>query len=385
MAQLLSSVAPALPARRPHAYYPVLTGLRAVAALLVFVKHFHSYELPSRQLIIIDQLYLPMSIFFLLSGFVLGTRYQHEARLDRRWWHSFIWRRIARVYPLYLLLNTAVLLYVYWPELLSRPAHTLFLFFVSDTLLRGLSSTLKYVGLPQAWSITAEECFYFTLPVLLVLWRRYGARGGAAFTIGVLFTGLLLTALCQGRPALHGFFGSFYHLFNFTYFGRIFEFILGVGLARWWNGRPLASWPGWPWRTVLSIGLMVLGGIALVKLHSPFDWYDGYLRPASIALAILYFPACMTLMLAGLLTERTWLRTALNGRLADSLGRRTYSFYLVHVGLLSLWWQTHFGLYDHTAWQLLATMAVTELVYRFIEEPARRWVLARTLPRHEWA
>lgn len=387
MASPLSVAAPAspplAPARRP--YYPALTGLRFVTALMVFSKHFRPAATPEWANLIIEQFHMTMSLFFLLSGFVMGSRYQDEAAFTRPFWRRYLWRRLARVYPMYLVLNTSVLIPLYWPVPAGQGSHTALLVFLSETLLRGFSSTLKYVGLPQAWSLTAEECFYFTLPFLLVLWRRYGVRGAAAFATTILFTGLTLTAICRGRPELHGFFGSFHHLFNFTFFGRVFEFTLGVGLARWWNNRPTLSLPGWPWRTTLSIALMLLGGVYLVKLSSPFDWYDGNVLPTTIAMNVVFYPLCMTLLLAGLLMEGTWLRAFLATPLLDALGKRAYAFYLVQIGLFSIWWRAQFGAGHYVGWQLLLTVLLAEAAYRFLEEPARRWILRRTLPRHEWS
>lgn len=387
MAELLPTLvpAPAPAALARRTYYPALTGLRFVTALMVFSKHFRPAATPDWVVLIIEQFHMTMSMFFLLSGFVMGSRYQDEATFTRPWWRRYVWRRLARVYPMYLVLNTSILLYTYWPVPPGQGGHTALLVFLSETLLRGFSSTLKYVGLPQAWSLTAEECFYFTLPILLVLWRRYGVRGAAAFAGSILFIGLTLTAVCRGRPALHGFFGSFHHLFNFMFFGRVLEFTLGVGLARWWNNRLTESRPGWPWRTTLSLALMLAGGVVLVKLNSPFDWYDGNVLPATIALNVVFYPLCMTLLLAGLLTESTWLRAFLATPLLDALGKRAYAFYLIQIGLLSIWWRAQFGWGHYIGWQLLATVLMAELVYRGLEEPARRWVLARTLPRGEWS
>ena len=378
---------PTLPAsaRAPRAYYPALTGLRAVTCLMVFSKHFRPADTPEWANLIIEQFHMTMSMFFLLSGFVMATRYQADVAFTRPWWRRYLWRRVARVYPIYLLLNTSALIHVYWPVPAGQAGHTALLVFLSETLLRGFSSTLKYVGLPQAWSLTAEECFYFSLPLLLVLWRRYGYRGAAAFAGGVLAIGLGLTAVCRGHEGLHGFFGSFHHLFNFTFFGRVLEFTMGVGLARWWGGRPTASGPGWPWRTTLSLALMLAGGVVLVWLNSPFDWYDGNLKPATIMLNVVFYPVCMTLLLAGLLMEGSWLRTVLGSRLLDALGKRSYSFYLMQIGLLSIWWRAEFGWRQYVGWQLLVTMVLSEVLYRLVEEPARRWILARTLPRGEWS
>jgi peptidoglycan/LPS O-acetylase OafA/YrhL len=378
----VSTPAAAAPPVARSPYYPALTGLRAVAAYLVFFHHFRPLALadgwPS---VVLGQLYVGVSLFFVLSGFVLATRYQHSVQLSRGWWWAYLWQRAGRIYPAYLLLNTAALARIYWPVPAGKLANTVLLVFLSESLLRGFSSTLKYVGLPQGWSLTPEECFYVSLPFLLLLWQRRGVLGAVGFALATLGLGIGLTLLCRDRPALHGFFGSFHHLFNFTFFGRVLEFLLGVGLARWWGGRPSASNSGWPWRTLtgsLVIGLTIA---ALAGIDSPRPSYEGTLYPAAIGLNLVAFPLSVTLLLAGLLAERSWLRTGLATPFLQALGRSSYFFYILHVGVLSIWWHDTFGWGRHIGAQFLVTVALAEVGYRAFERPVHRWILARTAGR----
>ncbi|MDJ0364223.1 acyltransferase [Hymenobacter sp. H14-R3] len=361
------------------AYYPALTGLRAVAAYLVFFLHFRPLAWHEGWVdLVCRQFYLGVSMFFVLSGFVIAHRYQGSVQLSRGWWRAYFWRRAARIYPAYLLLNTSVLARIYWPLPAGKVGNSLLLVFLSESMLRGFSSTLKYVGLPQGWSLTPEECFYFSVPVLLVLWGRRGWQGAVGFVAAVFSFGLLLTCLCQGRPALHGFFGSYYHLFNFTFFGRVLEFTLGVGLARWWRARPTCAAATWPWRTLAgALGMALLVG-ALATINSPQPAYEGNLYPSAIVLSIVAFPLAMALLLAGLLAEASWLRRWLATPLLQMLGRSSYFFYLFHVGLFSIWWRGAFGWSRHVGWQFVATIILAELGYRFFERPVHRWLLART-------
>ncbi|SFP74850.1 Peptidoglycan/LPS O-acetylase OafA/YrhL, contains acyltransferase and SGNH-hydrolase domains [Hymenobacter arizonensis] len=359
-------------------YYPALTGLRAIAAYLIFFLHFRPALDAEWVQAIFSHFYVGVSMFFVLSGFVIATRYQGNVRLSRSWWWAYFWRRVARIYPAYLLLNGMVLAQLYWPIPAGKGLNTVMLVFLSQSLLRGFSSTLKYVGLPQGWSLTVEECFYFSAPLLLA-WQRWGRRGLVGFTASVLGIGLLLTYWCIGRPALHGFFGSYYHLFNYTFFGRVFEFVIGVGLARWWVARAATTAAGqWPWRTLAGLMLMSLTVGILAWLQPPMNFYDGLLQPGAIALNNLIFPAGVALLLAGLLAEISWLRTILASRLMQFLGRSSYFFYLVHISTLSLWWAKAFGPATNSGWRFLATVAIAAVGYQFIEEPLRRWVLDHT-------
>lgn len=363
-----------------RAYYPALTGLRAVAAYLVFFLHFRPVALPRWTGLVLGQFYVGVGIFFVLSGFVIATRYQGSVRWTAQWWRGYFWRRAARIYPAYLVLNGLVLARLYWPVLPGRGANSLLLVLLSQSLLRGFSSTLKYVGLPQGWSLTAEVCFYALAPLLLV-WR--GRAAVAGFVAATVAFGVLLTYLCAGQPALHGLFGSYHHLFNFTFFGRVAEFVMGAGVARWWAARPATTGARGPWRTWAGGLLMALAMGLVAWLHSPFDWYDGLRYPAAIALNNLLFPAGVAMLVAGLLAERSWLRTALATPLMQTLGRSSYFFYLCQVGVFSLWWRERFGNDTHVGWQFVATVVLSVFGHRLLEEPLRRWVLARALPRRE--
>ena len=364
----------------PQPYYPALTGLRAVAAYLVFLVHFR----PADSSVLYERLskqgYVGVGLFFVLSGFVIATRYQADNPRAPSWWRRYLWRRVARIYPVFFLLNGLILYHVYWPLVRATAANSLLLIALSQSLLKGFSNTLMFVGLPQSWSLTTEECFYFTAPLVL-LWQRRWRWAPLAFAALLAGLGLALMALCAGRPALHGLFGSYRALFNYLYFGRVLEFMLGVMLARWWAGRPAgATAGGWPWRTAGGVALLA-GTVALLAWYnSPLDWYQGVRPPATVLNNVL-FPLGAILLLAGLLAERSWLRSALATPLLQALGRSSYFFYLFHVGVFSLWWQGRFGWGHYVGWQFLATVVISELGYRCFEEPARRWITARFASR----
>ncbi|MGI4866636.1 MAG: acyltransferase family protein [Janthinobacterium lividum] len=372
--------APAAPRPATLPYYPALTGLRAVAAYLVFAHHFRPADSPGWYERLSGQLFVGVSLFFVLSGFVIATRYQQGVRLTGPWWGHYLWRRVARIYPVYFLLNGWSLYQQLFPILPGQWGNKLLLIFISQSLLRGFSNTLLYVGLPQGWSLTVEECFYFTAPLLL-LWQRRWRGAPLAFVGLLLAVGLALTALCSGRPALHGLFGSYKALLYYTFFGRALEFMLGVLLARWWAERSAAGATtdaGRPWRTLGGAALLAATVGLLVWVNSPIDFYQGPRYPIAIALNNVLFPAGAVLLLAGLLAERSWLRTLLATKVLQALGRSSYFFYLLHVGVFSVWWHARFGWGQYIGGQFVATVLLSLLGYRLLEAPLRRWLLARS-------
>lgn len=55
-------------------YYPALTGLRALAAWLVFVFHFNPFGQGSAGWWLAEQFSSGVGLFFVLSGFLITSR-----------------------------------------------------------------------------------------------------------------------------------------------------------------------------------------------------------------------------------------------------------------------------------------------------------------------
>ncbi|RYY16963.1 MAG: acyltransferase, partial [Cytophagaceae bacterium] len=88
-------------------YFPALTGLRALAAFAVFGFHHRNAPIPSLALkAVLSELHIGVSIFFTLSGFLITHRYAGR-RFDGPTWRRYLLHRVARIWPVYLLLVAA--------------------------------------------------------------------------------------------------------------------------------------------------------------------------------------------------------------------------------------------------------------------------------------
>ena len=76
-----------------------LTSLRGIAALTVLIFHTNTWNFRG---------YLGVDLFFLLSGFVLAYVYG-QMELSRQTYCSFLKARLARVYPVHLLILVLIL------------------------------------------------------------------------------------------------------------------------------------------------------------------------------------------------------------------------------------------------------------------------------------
>ncbi|MGH1557375.1 acyltransferase family protein [Caulobacter segnis] len=87
-----------------------LTGLRIVAAGWVLVYHFRNrLGLDLEHVGLIDKGYLGVDLFFILSGFILSHVYMTAWAEGRFRYGSFLWARLARLYPVHLLTLAATI------------------------------------------------------------------------------------------------------------------------------------------------------------------------------------------------------------------------------------------------------------------------------------
>ncbi|HEY5840090.1 MAG TPA: acyltransferase, partial [Mycobacterium sp.] len=179
-----------------------LTGIRAVAALLVVLTHaaYTTGKYPQGYVgLVYSRAEMGVPIFFVLSGFLLFSPWvtaaaqAHGPPSVRR----YAWHRVRRIMPAYAV--TVVLAYLLYHFRLGgpNPGHTW------EGLLRNLTLTQIYTdeymysflhqGLTQMWSLAVEVAFYVALPfmaylLLVVLCRR-------RWRPGRLLVGLLGLAL----------------------------------------------------------------------------------------------------------------------------------------------------------------------------------------------
>jgi peptidoglycan/LPS O-acetylase OafA/YrhL len=165
---------------------PALTGLRAVAALLVVGTHaaFATGYLTHGYFgTMYARLEIGVAIFFVLSGFLLFRPWVRAAAQSRPApsVRRYGRHRMRRVVPAYLITVVAVyeIYTVFTPG--PNPGQSW------DGLLRHLSLTQIYAddylitmlhpGLSQMWSLAVEVSFYAALPALAFVVLQVGCRG----------------------------------------------------------------------------------------------------------------------------------------------------------------------------------------------------------------
>ena len=369
-------------------YYPALTGIRAIAAYLVFFYHFSPERIDwgwlpkgSWTSRFLEEWHIGVPIFFVLSGFLITSRYQHYVQFTSAWWGRYIRNRVARIFPMYALLTLLTFAVFAWfpawdkaGDLTGRTLlQRLFILFSNLTFLRGYFDDLKFTGLPQGWSLTVEECFYFTAPFLLVGLRRSTWRlVWYALLIGAI--GLALLGIGRLVDGVHyvgafGFMRTPMLLLNFTFFGRCVEFLAGIGLALYLQRHPVAQYHGSRF-TLLGAAAVGVCAWLLMLTETPLDGANGTSSYAGIAVNNLLLPGGVVLLFYGLIAERSWFRALLETKLLELLGKSSYVFYLVHIGVFSTAISQY--LTDSLAVKFVLLNLLSIALFRLVEEPLHR-------------
>lgn len=208
-----------------------LTGLRALAAAHVVLFHTigdSGVALPPVGRHVIAHGDMAVSLFFVLSGFVLTYSYADTTlRVIRGGWRAFLWARLARIYPLYV---------VGWMFDLPRGVE---LFSRLGWVKGCVSASLYLVGLQAwhprtatswnapGWSISAEFFFYAAFPLILWGFARWGIVRRVVAVLLLAVASALLGLLVREHVAAED--SAWAHSFQHFWPGnRVWEFALGV-------------------------------------------------------------------------------------------------------------------------------------------------------------
>jgi peptidoglycan/LPS O-acetylase OafA/YrhL len=365
----VTSISPTEPLRAPLTRLPSLTGLRWVAAFLVFGFHVGTLNLiqPRGAHRAWDSVFglgaSGVSFFFILSGFVLVWS-ARPTDTKRAFWQ----RRIAKIYPNHAVTWLAIIvLMVVWGDHIGNSyALANLLLLQTWTPAGGYAYSVNSVS----WSLSCEAFFYLCLPFALPLLRRIPTKGLYAMILALpvviyLIDGPISQAFLSPAGAWW-----FTQLFPPV---RSLEFWLGVAAGvlttrKQWYG------PGLWVSSLLFIGIYVANTL----------WIPGvyWLSDMSIFFLLLIAGAAKT-DLTGSFSPWRW-------PVLVWLGEVSFAFYLVHVGLMEnvlrllqrngRGWSTLHAPVVIGAF-LAAAIFLSWLLFQFVEKPMMKVLGPRRRPR----
>lgn len=363
---------------------PALTGLRGLAAMLIVFHHTFLIMLPLRgnwlAPAFVKSGLLGMSVFFVLSGFVIHYNYAGKIASGGRGIVEFAVARFARLYPLYLLFVLGNFVYTYsiYPSYqMFLPYNLLGIQSWLYKVLEGVNITESQMYANNAWSISSEMMLYL-LFVPLAFFGRFKtpalARGVALLLAGMIGRALIVHYAGDIGAWLSRRFGETPNMppdqwiIYFSPYGRFFEFMAGTGLAEIWLAGPL---------TVKGRRIMTaLGCVSSVYIVASFldgisfsapHWLEGdHLHIGyGIAVPLTVFALCMG-------------KNLLSSAVAVAIGEASYSIYLLHSVLFPFYQLGPDSSVTQRVVNVVSFLAVLGIsswaAHRYIEMPAKRMI-----------
>ncbi|NBX79182.1 MAG: acyltransferase [Flavobacteriales bacterium] len=348
-------------------YFPELTGVRALAAFLVYLHHYSPFTkevLGDTIFNFIHEFHIGVTLFFVLSGFLIAYRYSEMKNFNFKKYMIF---RFARIYPMFFILSTITFLI---PLLYHENVFEInkILMYVSNiTFLKGFFDSLKFTLIEQSWSLTVEEVFYLLAPLVFLIINK---KFIYFFFLPILFIGLGLAAVFVfSRFNIQGFFGTYNFMFNYTFFGRCTEFFIGIGLAILIK-RDLIKFK---FRYFTYVGFIMIFLSAFCISLVAKEGY-GIHEPLGIFINTFILPLLgVSLFYYGLITEKSIFSKFFSSKILVLLGKSSYIFYLIHIGFF----RNIFALKIGGIWAYLYIFIILQIIaiilFKFIEEPLNHY------------
>ena len=261
-----------------------LTGLRFVAAFYVFLFHIHiRWPLAGQPFLknVLDQGAVGMSLFFVLSGFVLAYRYADGRSTIK----DYLINRFARIYPIYVV---AALITLPWigidfgygslTDIGKGIMQGALLIFANICLIQAwFLQFFSYWNDGGSWSISVEAFCYLLLPFILPRLAQPSIRR--------LY---IIVAVCWLLAVLPGFSAALFNgpstgVFYSMPIFRLPEFLIGACAYLAIRLGSSYRWGIIPQIVVLSFFLLYLG---FVGPHMPLYVGHNWVALPTIALMI---------------------------------------------------------------------------------------------------
>lgn len=357
-------------------YITGLDGIRAIAVIMVLAYHL--------KLALFKSGFLGVTVFFVLSGYlitgILISEVEEEGTIDLK---NFWLRRIRRLVP--AVMSMAVVI-IFVSAVVNR---VIFTKGCKDFLASVLGfnnwwqifnkvSYFEAAGVTSpfthCWSLAIETQFYLIYPLILLgIYKLAKSRGEGRAKRGLLFAGVTVLLALISVILMIVLFDPQQDASR-VYYGtdtRAFSLLFGALLAILWEYRMV------PRRLSASVN-MVLGSVSFAVLlvmtiainGSSNFWYRGG----------QFFGTILTvLMVYAVSGRKTWLSRFLSNPVLKWIGDRSYSIYLWHYpiilliskGIKASWWITLI--------EIVLSVVLAELSYRFIETPIRHGIIGEYL------
>ncbi|MFL9835774.1 acyltransferase family protein [Chryseobacterium terrae] len=342
--------------------FDALTGMRAIAAIMVFVYHNRKYwrnDLPFEVMRFISEWHIGVTVFFVLSGFLLAFRYEEKPLESGKSYVKYILLRIARIFPLYWILLSCYFLDTAY----SKDVKT---YFLQYSLLYSLFEEYSVSGIVQAWSLTVEFFFYLLSPLLFLLLKK-NWKYCILFLIGFFFLGWGIGyGLHEFNGNPKGFLYPLKFMVGSTFFGRSLEFFFGMLLAYLMKKEKGIEFLNKIKKPTFWGGISIILLIFAIRFFARNNFVHGVERWEGRLIHELVLPIAIIIFFWGLMTEKTWISKILSTKFFILLGNASFAFYLIHLSYFNMKLKSYVYLPDRN-FVLLWICSI--IIYLLIEKP----------------
>lgn len=352
-----------------HRYITGFDGIRTIAVIGVIFYHLF----PN----IVKGGYLGVPVFFVISGYLIVDLLRQEwdvtHKIDLK---SFYFRRMKRLYPALIgvLVLSASYITLFQRNLLNNLRGVVVSSLLYFNNYWQIENQLSYFDrfhnpnpFTHLWSLSVEGQNYLILPLIFLLFYQVIRKKRNLATFFLL--GSILSAIWMAICFKPGIDPTAVYDSTFT---RLSSIWLGASLAIVWPSNRLKTQISVQAKKTLDIaGVVALLGIIIsfltMSAQSSFLYYGGmYL--VSILSAVL---------VAATAHPGADFNRFLTNPVFDYIGKRSYGIYLYQFPVMifyeSVVKNINHYLWLHTIVEVVLILAVSELSYRLIEVPCRRY------------
>jgi peptidoglycan/LPS O-acetylase OafA/YrhL len=356
---------------KPH--YPVLDGLRGVAALMVVAFHLCEANAHSRFDQIINHGYLAVDFFFLLSGFVIG--YAYDDRWGKITIKDFFKRRLVRLQPMLVIgmIVGAALFYFQsgslFPLIQNTPVWKMLLLMLVGFFMLPVPVSMDIRGWTEMYPLNGPGWSLFFEYIANILYATVVRKfSKTALSVLVFLSACLLFHLAvfgKNGDVIGGW--SLEPVQLHIGFARVmYPFFAGLLLCRIAKIKKVKY-------AFLFSSILVMVVLSIPRIGGETHvWMNGLYEAAVI---IFFFPVIVYLGAGG----------EVQGKFAKGvckfLGDISYPIYITHYPLV----------YIYTAWVFdkkvpgnnpllvgilffIATVVVAYACFKLFDEPVRKWL-----------
>lgn len=342
-------------------YIKQLDSVRAIAVIFVIISHWF----PFRFIEMLQLGSIGVDIFFVLSGFLI-TRILLDAKESgarkSNVMKNFYARRILRIFPVYYVTISLLLLFHYYTGSHIQEAFAWFLSYTQNYYFYHIQSWDGPVS--HLWSLAVEEQFYLIWPwVVVFINRKYTIHAIVLFILtGVFshiimryhFLGDILTPACFdsfGMGALLAWFIN-YKSNSMPRFFSWLKVLAGISFAVYVESRYLGNWI--PLRTLISVMALWLITYIMMNYNSNQLKFKFVLNnPSFIYIGKISYGIYLFHRLVGTVLNSAFIDKYLNPLLPDFIYKKFWGeLYLLE--------------------NVILLMLISWLSYTFLEQPFLR-------------